>query len=85
MIKEKEEILFFSAPWCGPCGQVKKMLSESDLGDLDVKIVDISDESNMNLVVENNILNVPTFVKTVGGKEVSRKIGSVTITDLKNL
>ena len=33
----KKEILFFSAPWCGPCKQMKNMLDESVKKELNIK------------------------------------------------
>ncbi|NDG53748.1 MAG: thioredoxin [Flavobacteriia bacterium] len=34
----KTEILFFSAPWCGPCSQMKSMLSESISNELNIRV-----------------------------------------------
>ena len=34
-----KEILFFSAPWCMPCKQMKMMLSESIRDELNLKII----------------------------------------------
>lgn len=77
------ELLFFSAPWCGPCSQMKTILSESIQKELNVTLIDISED--MEKAVEYQVMNVPTFVKIQDGKEVSRKIGSITINELKNL
>lgn len=77
------EILFFSAPWCGPCRMIKNSLNEDIRIDLNIKIIDISE--NMDIATKYEIMNVPTFVKLVDGKEVSRKIGSATVDQLKNL
>ena len=77
------EILFFSAPWCGPCRQMKSMLSESILNELNMKIIDISED--METAAKYHVMNVPTFIKVQDGKETSRKIGSTTIENLKSL
>ena len=79
----KKEILFFSAPWCGPCKQMKTMLSESIKDELNLRIIDISE--NMEMASKHQIMNVPTFVVLEEGKEKSRKIGSTTIDGLKVL
>ena len=79
----KEEILFFSAPWCGPCRQMKSMLNESIKNELNIQIIDISE--NMEIAAKYQVMNVPTFVKVQDGEVVSRKIGSTTIDNLKLL
>tara|TARA_B100001989_G_scaffold247992_1_gene220969 strand:+ start:525 stop:767 length:243 start_codon:yes stop_codon:yes gene_type:complete len=77
------KILFFSAPWCGPCKGMKKVLNESILKDLNIEIIDITEE--VDLASKYMIMNVPTFIKLENNNEVSRKSGSVTIEQLKNL
>jgi len=77
------EILFFSAPWCGPCKQMKTMLSESIKTELNIKIIDISED--MDLASKHQVMNVPTFVVLENGEEKNRKIGSTTIDGLKVL
>jgi thioredoxin 1 len=77
------EILFFSAPWCGPCKQMKTMLSESIKTEMNIKIIDISED--MDLASKHQVMNVPTFVVLENGEEKNRKIGSTTIDGLKVL
>ena len=79
----KTELLFFSAPWCGPCRQMKSMLNESIQNELNMRIIDISED--METAAKYQVMNVPTFVKVQDGKVVSRKIGSTTIDNLKLL
>ena len=78
-----KEILFFSSPWCGPCRQMKNMLNESIKSELNITIIDISE--NMEKATEYQVMNVPTFVVLESGKEVSRKIGATTIDGLRQL
>ena len=77
------EILFFSAPWCGPCRSMKQTLNESVRNELNIKLIDITED--MELAANHQIMNVPTFVKLVDGQEVSRKSGAMTIQSLKKL
>ena len=77
------EILFFSAPWCGPCRSMKQTLNESVRDELNIKLIDITED--MELAANHQIMNVPTFVKLVDGQEVSRKSGAMTIQSLKEL
>jgi thioredoxin 1 len=79
----KKEILFFSSPWCGPCRQIKEMLNESVVNELNIKVIDISND--MELAAEYKVMNVPTFVKTVDGLEETRIIGATTIDALRKL
>ena len=77
------KILFFSAPWCGPCRQMKSMLTDSVKEELNIEIIDISVDTDMS--VKHQIMNVPTFIKLQEEKEVARKMGPQTIESLKNL
>lgn len=77
------KILFFSAPWCGPCKMIKSSLNDSVQKDLNIEIIDISQD--MDRATEYQVMNVPTFIKVVDNQEVARKVGSATIDQLKNL
>ena len=79
----KEEILFFSAPWCGPCKQMKAMLTENIRDELNIKIIDITED--MEIAAKYEVMNVPSFVKVKDDKVISRKVGSTTIEKLKVL
>ena len=79
----KTELLFFSAPWCGPCKQMKLMLNESIQNELNMRIIDISED--MEIATKYHVMNVPTFIKIQDGKVVSKKIGATTIDNLKLL
>lgn len=77
----ENEILFFTAPWCGPCKSMKSMLNESTKKELNIKIIDITED--MELATKFEVMNVPMFIKTKNGLEVSRKLGSMTIQGLR--
>jgi len=77
------EILFFSSPWCGPCRMIKSTLNESVRNDLNIKVIDISED--IETATKYEVMNVPTFVKIIDGKEVARKVGSTTLDQLKSL
>ncbi len=79
----KEEILFFSAPWCGPCKQMKTMLTQSIRDELNIKIIDITED--MEIAAKYEVMNVPSFIKVKDDKVISRKVGSTTIEKLKVL
>ena len=77
------KILFFSAPWCGPCSGIKSRLTDEVIKDLNLEIIDIS--TQMHDATKYQVMNVPTFIKLVNDKEVNRKLGAISINDLKNL
>jgi len=79
----KEEILFFCAPWCRPCKQIKEMLTKSIRDELNLKIIDIAE--NMEIAANYQVMAVPTFVVLNDDKEVARKSGATTIDDLRNM
>mgnify|MGYP001426633751 FL=1 len=79
----KTELLFFSAPWCGPCKQMKLMLNESIQNELNMRIIDISQD--METATKYQVMNVPAFIKVQDGEVVSRKIGATTIDSLRLL
>ena len=78
-----KEILFFSAPWCMPCKQMKMMLSESIRDELNLKIINITED--MELAANYQIMAVPTFVVLDDDKEIMRKSGAITIDDLRDM
>ena len=79
----KKEILFFSSPWCGPCRQIKSMLNETVIEELNIRMIDISE--NIEIATKFKVMNVPTFIKLVDSKEEARVIGSTTIDALRKL
>lgn len=56
------EILYFSAPWCGPCQTFRPRLFEviKDYPNLTVKQINIDDELALGL--KHNIFSIPTLV-----------------------
>ena len=77
------KILFFSAPWCGPCKLVKKALTDEVRERLNIIEIDVSKSPEKS--AEHQILGVPTFVKLEDEKEIFRKVGNMTIEELENL
>jgi len=76
------KILFFSSTTCGPCRLAKKQLTEEVKRELNIHIFTDEDWTDFT---NYKITSVPTFIKIVDGKEVSRKIGFKNIEELRNL
>jgi len=61
---------------------MKKDLTDSIRTELNIKEIDISKE--IDLAVEYNVFSAPMFVILKDGKERLRKLGKVSIEELKN-
>lgn len=68
------ELLYFSAPWCGPCrmfGPIMDRLSEEGLR---IKKINIDEEAD--LVSQYSIRSVPTVIKVDGnGNKLDMFVG----------
>ena len=71
-------ILYFSAPWCGPCKVMSPLIEQmGQQGRFRVKKVNVDYEAS--ITQQYNIKNVPTMVLTdLEGNEIRRKIGQMS-------
>ena len=76
-----KEMLKFSASWCGPCQALGMTLKSEDDWGVDIKEIDIDEE--LDLAAQYGIRGVPTLVMMEDGKEVRRKSGALSKTQLK--
>ena len=67
-----KKILYFTAPWCGPC-QTLGPIIESLSGQINYKKVNV--DENQDLSIQYGVRNVPTLLLLENGKEVSRLVG----------
>ena len=76
-----KKILYFSAPWCGPCkvlGPTMQKLSS------ELPITKINVDEDTNTSVKYGIRNVPTLVLIdQSGKELNRLVGNVSEQQIK--
>ena len=76
------QILKFSAAWCGPCKSMSAVLSRLTLP-VDVNEIDV--DENHELAAQYAIRGVPTLVLVDDkGTELSRLVGSKTEAEIKN-
>jgi|688.fasta_scaffold1058040_2 thiol-disulfide isomerase/thioredoxin len=79
------KMLYFSAPWCGPCKMFKPVIKQfaEKHPDCDVVYIDIDEKPEDGK--EYNINAVPTCVFVKNEKEVSRFSGMKGIVYIENL
>ncbi|TWT57341.1 Thioredoxin [Thalassoglobus neptunius] len=81
---DDQNVLYdFSATWCGPCQKVAPVVDRLHREGLPVRKVDIDQERD--LAARYGIKAVPTFVLVIDGKEVERRSGYMSETDLRRL
>ena len=76
-------LLEFTAGWCGPCRQMKPIISRLQAEGLPVRQIDVEDEPE--LANEFKVNSIPAFVLVVNGEEVERQVGSTTEASLREL
>lgn len=77
------EVLFFNASWCGPCRQMKPIVT--DLRREGYRLRDIDVDSHRELAQKYGISAVPTFVFVENGSEVDRFSGGTSADNLRRL
>ncbi len=77
------EVLFFNASWCGPCRQMKPIVSQLRHHGFHMRDVDI--DKNKKLADKYNIRAVPTFVFVENGSEVKRFSGGTSADNLRKM
>lgn len=76
-------IIYFSAPWCGPCKQLGPVV-DSLIAD-GMKVKKVNCDYDATLTQQYSIRNIPTLVLTdAQGKEINRKTGAMTREQLLN-
>ena len=71
-------ILYFSAPWCGPCKVMSPLVEQMEKqGKIVVKKVNV--DYDASLPTKYNIRNIPTMVLTdMNGNEIKRHTGAMS-------
>ena len=75
-----KQILYFSAPWCGPCKSFKPIM-ESLQSELPITFIDV--DSSPQSITQYNVRSVPTTILLKDGVEVSRAIGAKSKEEIK--
>ena len=76
-----KEILYFSAPWCGPCRNFKPVM-ESVSNSMPVRFINV--DENPQLAAQYSVRSVPMLVFLKDGQEADKSIGVLTETQVKD-
>ena len=77
-----KQVLYFSAPWCGPCRAFKPVM-ESLQSEMSVTFIDV--DSSPQTAAQYNVRSVPTIVVIQNGTEIGRAVGAKTKEEIKAL
>jgi thioredoxin 1 len=75
-----KEILYFSAPWCGPCRNFKPIM-ESVSNSMPVRFINV--DENPQLAAQYSVRSVPMLVFLKNGQEVDKSVGVLTESQVK--
>ena len=80
--QEGENILYdFGTSWCGPCQRVAPIVAKLHREGLPIRKVDA--EKERSLAAKYGINSYPTFVLVVNGREVQRRSGYMSETEIR--
>ena len=68
-----KQLLYFSAPWCGPCRTFKPII-ESLQPEISITFYDV--DNSPQEAAQYNVRSVPTVIVVQNGAEVGRLVGA---------
>jgi len=76
-------LLYFFADWCGPCQEIKPMISRFERNGATIRSINV--DTDEELVRQYTIETIPTIVVVINGLEESRQSGKISESELRSL
>ncbi len=83
LIKEKKVVVDFYADWCMPCKALAPII-EKITDELNIKLIKVNVDECPNIAQEYGIMSIPTIICFENNKEVNRKIGLCSESELED-
>ena len=77
-----KQLLYFSAPWCGPCKQFKPLM-ESLQSEMEITFIDV--DALPQTATQYNVRSVPTTILIENGVEKGRLVGVRSSNEVREL